>query len=72
MLSNPSVREEIKKSHSSPDNVMRDFCDAKIWKTYSVFKKHPGALQCILYHDDIEVSNPLGAKAGMHKLSRYI
>ena len=57
LLSNPSVRQ-----------VLRDFCDANFVKAHPVFKAHPDALQFILFYDDMEVANPLGAKAGIHKL----
>ena len=43
---------------------MRDFCDAQLIKESEVFKKDPKALQLIMF----EVANPLGAKAGIHKL----
>lgn len=33
-----------------------------------MFSAHPLALQFVIYYDDIEVANPLGAKAGFHKL----
>ena len=68
LLSNPSVRQEILHSHHSTDGVLRDFCDANFFKAHPVFKAHPNALQFILFYDDIEVANPLGAKAGIHKL----
>ena len=68
LLSNPSVRQEVCCSHHSTDGVLRDFCDANFVKTHPVFKTHPDALQFILFYDDIEVANPLGAKAGIHKL----
>ena len=60
LLSNPSVRQEVCCSHHSTDGVLRDFCDAK---AHPVFTTHPDALQFILFYDDIEVANPLGAKA---------
>ena len=47
---------------------MRDFCDAQLIKESEVFKKDPKALQLIMYYDEIEIANPLGAKAGIHKL----
>jgi len=49
---------------------MRDFCDATFYKDHPVFKSHPEALQFVLYYDDIEVANPLGSKAGVHKLGK--
>lgn len=67
-MSNPSVRQEVYHSHCSTDGVLRDFCDASFIKSHLVFNTHPDALQFILFYDDIEVANPLGAKAGVHKL----
>ena len=51
---------------------MRDFCDASFVRSHHVFTSHPNALQFVLYYDDIEVANPLGAKAGAHKLGKCI
>ena len=67
-LSNPSVRQEVCCSHHSTDGVLRDFCDANFIKSHNLFNTHPDTLQFILFYDDIEVANPLGAKAGIHKL----
>ena len=60
--------QEINSSHGSSDEIMRDFCDAQLIKDSEMFKTDPTALQLIMYYDDIEVANPLGAKAGIHKL----
>ena len=68
LLSNPSVKEEVCCSHHSTDGVLRDYCDPNFIKAHPVFTTHPDALQFILFYDDIEVANPLGAKAGLHKL----
>jgi len=70
MLNNPTVRDEMSTSHCSTDELMRDFCDASFVKTHPIFNAHPLALQFILFYDDIEVANALGAKAGHHKLGR--
>ena len=56
----------------STDGIMRDFCDASFVRSHHVFTSHPNALQFVLYYDDIEVANPLGAKAGAHKLGKCI
>ena len=68
LLENPAVRAEIGKSHCSSSNVMKDFCDGVFFKDHPVFRSNPLALQVILYYDDIETANPLGSKAGNHKL----
>ena len=57
--------------HHSSDEFIRDFCDAQEIKDSEVFKNYPSALQLLLYYDEIEVANPLGAKAGMHKLGTH-
>ena len=61
---------EIRHPHESYDGVMRDFCDGEFVKTHPVLRRHRNALQILFYHDDIEVANPLGAKAGLHKLGK--
>ena len=68
LLNNPAVRQEIATTHTSTDGVLRDFCDGNFFRNHKVFSKYPDALQFIMYYDEIEVANPLGAKAGKHKL----
>ena len=68
LLNNPDVLDEINSPHGSSDGIMRDFCDAQLIKESELFKKDPTALQLIMFYDKIEVANPLGAKAGIHKL----
>ena len=41
-------------------------------KIIHYFSNHPTALQFILYYDDIEVCNPLGSSAGIHKLGKIL
>ena len=71
LLSNPDVRNEIQKPHNRDDGIMMDFSDAYYVKNHKTFNSYRNALQIILYYDDIEVANPLGAKAGIHKLGMY-
>ena len=58
--------------HKSTSDMLRDFCDGTFYKNHPVFKSHNLALQTILYYDDIETANPLGSKAGNHKLGTYL
>lgn len=61
---------QIIKSHSRSDNIIGDYCDAELYKSISLFNddsiEHP--LQIIMYYDDVEICNPLGGQAGVHKL----
>lgn len=51
---------------------MRDVCDGQYVKQHKFLSAHPAALQFMVYHDDIEVANPLGSKAGVHKLGKCV
>uniref|UniRef100_A0A1X7TS93 Uncharacterized protein n=1 Tax=Amphimedon queenslandica TaxID=400682 RepID=A0A1X7TS93_AMPQE len=68
LLNNPAVYKETEMCHRSTDGVLRDFCDGEFFSQHPVFSRHNDALQIILYYDDIEVANPLGSRAGNHKL----
>ena len=35
------------------------------------FKQYPNALVLTLYHDEVELCNPLDSKAGKHKMDMY-
>ena len=50
------------------DSYLADFCDGYLFKNHDLFQAYPNALQLILYFDELEVCNPLGSHAGVHKL----
>ena len=58
--------------HQSTDGKMRDFCDGELFKPghHPLFSVNNKAVQILMYYDDFEVANPLGAKATVHKLGR--
>ncbi len=68
LLSNPAVHREVCMPHTSTDGTMRDICDGLFVRQHPAFISHPNSLLFKVYYDDIEVANPLGAKAGKHKL----
>lgn len=51
---------------------MRDFCDGDLFSPggHPLFSTNPKALQILLYYDDFEIANPLGAKATIHKIGK--
>ena len=51
--------------------MLYDICDGSIFQNDNYFKDHPDALVIILYHDELEVCNPLGSKAGIHKVDMF-
>ena len=51
---------------------MRDICDGEFVRNHLIFSEHFDGLQFLLYYDDIEVCNALGAKAGKHKLGKLM
>ena len=49
---------------------MGDYCDGIIFKQHPLFSFEPHALQIILYFDDLELCNPLGTSAKIHKIGK--
>ena len=50
--------------------MIEDYCDGKLFRTHPLFSSDPTALQIMLYYDELEIANPLGCKAGKHKLGK--
>lgn len=51
---------------------MNDFCDGKTFKSHPLFSVHSNALQIFFYFDELEICNPLGSKAKIHKLGKFM
>ncbi len=49
--------------------VLSDFCDGQVYKSHPLFSVDLSSLQIFFYFDDLEVCNPLGSKAKIHKIS---
>lgn len=56
------------KSHARSDDIIGDYCDAELYKSIPLFQRSEHSLQIILFFDEMEVCNPLGGQAGIHKL----
>ena len=59
-------------SHQQTDGNMKDYCDGAAYREHPFFSAKPNALQIILYYDDVEVCNPIGSKAKVHKLGKVM
>ena len=57
--------QEVETDHCSEDGILRDFCDGSFVRNLTTGES---TLFLALYHDDFEVTNPLGSKRGVHKL----
>ena len=51
--------------------IIQSYCETDSYKNSEYYQKYPSALSLILYHDDIEVGNVLGSRAGVHKLTMF-
>ena len=72
LLSNKRIAAIIlRKPKLCEAGVMYDICDGSIYQNDEYSKEHPDALVLILYHDKLEVCNPLGSKAGTHKVDMF-
>ena len=72
LLSNQKIAYIITSlPHSCKDGILFDICDGQLFKNNRIFQDHPNALQIILYHDEVELCNPLGTHVGRHKIDLY-
>ena len=55
-------------NHQRTDELYGDVCDAQLVREHPLFNEDPNALQLLIYFDEVEVVNPLGAHRGVHKL----
>ena len=58
--------------HTLDSDTLEDYCDGQVFKSHPLFSIHKNALQIYFYYDDLEVCNPLGSKAKIHKLGKEI
>ena len=59
---------QILCSHARDDNFLGDYCDGSLYKMHDLYSKDRQALQLVMYYDELEICNPLGAQSGIHKL----
>jgi hypothetical protein len=59
-------RESFKKSSDS----LKDITDGAAFKENEYFRNNPGAFAGHFYSDSVELSNPLGAARGKHKINQ--
>ena len=63
---------QIENGHKSETGYREDFCDGKEFSSHPLFSAYVDALQLFFYYDDVEVCNPLGSKAKIHKLGKFL
>ena len=60
----------VKKEHN--EDVFYDIYDSMLYKNDGCFSGKDYTLELLIYHDDLGVCNPVGSKAGKHKLICFI
>ena len=63
-----SFISKVLQGHNRCDKLIKDFCDGFIYKGHPLFSIESTAFQIFVYYDDVELCNPLGSKAKIHKL----
>lgn len=72
LFSNPRLLSLVTgPSREVKEGVLYDICHGKCIKSIGILQVHSNALQIILYHDEIEVCNPLGSHVGKHEIDLY-
>lgn len=67
VLESKNFMNTLMQYHCSNDGILRDFHDGKFCQEHYFFS-NPNNIQLLLYVDECEVANPLGSKAGLHKI----
>ena len=67
ILESKGFMRAVAEYQLSRDEVMRDFHDGEFCRGH-VFFSNGKNIALLLYVDDCEIANPLGSKAGMHKI----
>lgn len=52
-------------------DILHDYCDGEGFAIHPLFSVHDDALQIFMYFDELEICNPLGSKARIHKLGLF-
>lgn len=63
---------QVLRQHCRTGDLITDYCDGKLYKSLEFFSLNDGALQLILYFDEVEICNPLGGQNGIHKLGMLL
>ena len=59
-------------SHIAPEGCIVDYCDGEFFTLSPLFTEDPCALQIQLFHDELEICNPIGTKAKKDKLGTLV
>ena len=59
---------QVVRPHARSDGFIGDYCDGELFRTHPHLQQYPDSLVLVAYYDDIEICNPLGSHAGVHKL----
>ena len=72
LLSNKRIAELIlKQPLRTTENYYYDVCDGSLNRNDQYFRDHPEALMLIIFHDELEICNPLGSRAIKHKVDMF-
>ncbi|CAC5390048.1 unnamed protein product [Mytilus coruscus] len=55
----------------APNGLLNDFVDGSAFQTHSFLFGYNNALRLSIYFDDLEICNPLGKNAGIHKIEVF-
>ena len=72
LLQHEKVRELIlTQPNYARHGFLSNICNGSIFRNHPTFRENSQSLQLILYYDDLEICNPLGKGAGLHKVGIF-
>lgn len=71
LLTNPRIFTMLTTVPQRSEGFLYDFTDGALFTSHPLYSQRPNALQILLYTDEIEICNPLGAHASANKLLMF-
>jgi len=71
LLSCPEVMSELSQCHESDDDFSYDVCDGEFVKSHPLYEGDRNFLQFMLYCDELELCNSIGAHTKIHKVTMW-
>ena len=68
LLQRPDIRAALNHEPTSTPGIFNDVCDGAIYRQHPVLSLPQKKVQLVAYYDEIELCNPLGSHAKIHKI----
>ncbi len=71
LLRNEDILCQVMATTTAKPNIISSYADSTSFRSNPIFRNHQNSLQIILYSDEFEVVNPIGAHKKKHKILAF-